>query len=229
LSLLFPENIRITGDYLRIPIFAGEDFEMQGIQICIGFDHEFLKLTNIDAAEVLDGFFDANMNLAMSDKGVAIIVWAAPDGASRKISAGQKLFELIMKAPKNRSEWIQIKDKIKLNHELMESILVCDNLTEFDIRFESGHPEAVKENSFRFAPNPFNKTTTLYLDLAEAKEVSLQLLDIDGRLLYKESKWFESGNQTWNLSDSNFSNSKVIIFQIQTDSEVFSGRLMKTN
>ena len=229
LLIKIPERVQVIDGYVRIPILVGNDFDLQGIQFSLVFDRESLSIEAINPSEVMDEFNETNINLKWSDDGLAVLAWAAPGGIGRSLVAGQKLFELIMKAGKKAPEWISLGDKLRLGEEFTESMAVGNRLNEYNLKLETTSTVKDKEDSFRFAPNPFNNSTNLYMNLANSTVVRLKLLDSDGKVLFDESKWVEEGSQTWHLSDHNLSVSRVIFYQIQTDSNVISGRLLKLN
>ena len=134
-----------------------------------------------------------------------------------------------MKVRDDMSERIQLRDNIQLSDEITSPAVVGNNLNEYNLNWETVYSVKNNTDSFRFAPNPFNSSSTLYMDLNDATNVRLKLIDGEGRILFDESKWVEKGKHSWILSSLNFSSSRVIFYQIQTDFEVSSGRLFKAN
>ena len=226
-TLQVPDRVKVSNGLVNIPILAGEDLDLQGIQFTLEFNREIFQLVNLNPGESLDRFGESNTNLNRAKEGVAALVWVSPDGYGQKLMAGHKLFEVVMSVKGNSPEWIELADKIHLSDEITKSAAVGNNMTEYDLKWEISSSVAGNRNTFQFAPNPFNRTTTLFMNLNKATNVSLRLLDTDGRILFEESKWLEKGRQLWSLPERNLSEGKVIYYHIQTDSEMFSGRLLK--
>jgi len=62
--------------------------------------------------------------------------------------------------------------------------------------------------------------------LPDAGKVNLTILDVQGRVLLQEAKDFSAGNQQWLIEGQSLTTKGVLYYQLATDKEVLTKKMM---
>jgi len=88
--------------------------------------------------------------------------------------------------------------------------------TELAVVLDSKGRGTEKLQVFQNEPNPFHLTTRIPFVLPVAQEVVLTITDVNGRVVYQQSRSLPAGEQTWLLDSEAIHLQGVYYYQIQT-------------
>lgn len=74
-------------------------------------------------------------------------------------------------------------------------------------------------------PNPFNSITNIKFFLQNSSEITLEVSNILGEIIYSEVKYFNKGSNGWSVNFNNFS-SGVYLYSLKKGSNLLSGKLI---
>ena len=104
---------------------------------------------------------------------------------------------------------------------VMDSVRV----TQFPLGI-SPAPEA-ELKAFVF-PNPINNQSALHLEMAQSEQVQIQLIGMNGNVLFSQDKRFTKGAHDWSLENLNLSKMSPGLYVISVNSETYSAQFKVT-
>lgn len=95
----------------------------------------------------------------------------------------------------------------------------------------NGATSATKEFTlYQNTPNPFSNVTMVNFDLPEAANVTLNVFDISGKVVYTQNSDLQAGFNTIELQGSDLNNaSGVLYYQLSSDSYVATKKMIRAN
>jgi hypothetical protein len=72
---------------------------------------------------------------------------------------------------------------------------------------------------FQNVPNPFNATSIIGFNLPQADEVTLKIFDLTGKMVFQSKATFNKGYNTFSLDANELNLSGVLYYQIETDND----------
>lgn len=79
------------------------------------------------------------------------------------------------------------------------------------------------------SPNPFNGVTTIAYQTGEAGKVQLDVFDVNGRIVYKDSQWSSGGLNSFSLDSRDLRGSGIYYYTISTATHSDTKRMMVLN
>lgn len=109
----------------------------------------------------------------------------------------------------------RLQDIVFLAAPLAPRAYLADG-TELAVVLDSKGRGTEKLQVFQNEPNPFHLTTRIPFVLPVAQEVVLTITDVNGRVVYQQSRSLPAGEQTWLLDSEAIHLQGVYYYQIQT-------------
>ncbi|MCC7465873.1 MAG: T9SS type A sorting domain-containing protein, partial [Saprospiraceae bacterium] len=157
------------------------------------------------------------------------------EGATTVSVDGPQSFTLRMRAEKSGklSEMLGVSGTItRAEAYLSDAKSDGDNgRYEVALRFQS--PEGTNLNRVGFElyqnqPNPFVHKTTIGFFLPEASEATLSIFDEAGRLVYRQKGQFPKGENALVLDRALLNSDGVLYYQLETDSDVATRKMIQS-
>jgi hypothetical protein len=90
-------------------------------------------------------------------------------------------------------------------------------------------PTAVDFKLVQNNPNPFNGTTMISYIVAENSKVSMDVFDVNGRIVYKDTQWATKGTNQFTLDSRDLRGSGIYYYTISTPTHSDTKRMMVLN
>lgn len=89
-----------------------------------------------------------------------------------------------------------------------------------------GNPVAQATNiaAVSVFPNPFYQQTTLQIESSDAEKSILQIVDVNGKVVFNQSFWLNKGINQLNITGTELKQPGIYFYQIHTSSTVFNGK-----
>lgn len=173
------------GETARIDVFLEQDIQLNGLQLALDFDPKLLKINKIES-NLLEAFDSDSYRL---DERQARISWIQANGQS--IAAGSALLTLQVTAPQGGS----IAELLHFsNQELAaEAYDTAGNIHPLEPAFPLGSA------SFSILPNPSTGRFTLRADLEYAQDLMVQVLDLQGKIIFEKTCTAIKGSNSWEM------------------------------
>jgi uncharacterized repeat protein (TIGR01451 family) len=186
--------------------FSSTNFTaIDGFQFTFEFDANAWDFEGINASDI--GLVNANLGLDKEHLGIITVSWN--DVQPITLDELSDLFTFRF-ATTNAvvSESIDINSKYLISESYILgkrkgidfNLLETGDITDFSL--------------FQNAPNPWNEITSIKFELSEASPVSLKVLDMTGRLLWKYEGEFERGMNEVQLESSDISGTGVFYVEM---------------
>lgn len=187
LSLELP-NLRINaGEYSMLPVYLGKSMLIEGMQIELQFDGQYLNPIDVTGAQI--EMKDITWRIGESGENVKISV---PLGFGAMIDSERPLFYVNVQA----AQASEVMNAISLsgNHLTPEVYGVNESVSQLHLEFvESSGLQTSEFMLLQNLPNPFRESTTIQFTLHEGQEVGLRIYDPSGRVLHNIYRHFAAG------------------------------------
>ncbi len=201
--------------------FKATDFkDVSGFQFTLDFDADLLELIDYQHSE-LTKMTANNFGFAKSDEGKITVSWNEMQAISMVDDA--TLFSLKFTAIEQvkLSEVLAINSSITAN-EVYQAGLRKEAVLDFG-KTNAGEKEFVLLQN---QPNPFRQQTMIGFQLAEAAEATLTIFDVAGRIVWSQSKSYESGMHQVMMNKSDFGAPGVYYYQLSTGKHLASRKMI---
>jgi len=201
------------GDIIEIPIKCTSNDKLTGFQFTLSDqDLEFLEIqpgvadiSKEDYAIMLD-------HMTMS--------WFTLDPID--VKAGDILFSIKAraKAVKNLRTTLSISSMITEAEAYTEK----DNVLVPQLKFTD--PTNDELILYPAIPNPWKEETTITFYLPKASTIHLNVFSAAGQMLYSVERYFEKGQHALVVNNENVGQKGLMVYTIQTEDEVLSGKMI---
>jgi len=193
------------GETIDIEFRLAEDADVFGFQYAFQFDPLALNVISIDGGNDID--------LTESDRRITAneikFSWTKEYG--KILKSGDLVFAI--KARVHRTG--EIQDYLSFNNELnfnSEWYPNTNDVLTINSRFnESDESEFVLHQNH---PNPFSHSTQINIELPEKSQVSLNLINVSGSVIYESSSTYQAGVQTIDLLKDAIGNSGIYYYTV---------------
>lgn len=196
----------LQGALVELPIDL-DSGPIYGLQMSISLDDfEFLNSTS-DQLKIGTHIFEESR--------VLHIVWYDSEGASLKPFS----INLRSRVTADLSKTLSFSD------QLIPEFYTGEQLVSKRIGFEfiNEKPKTILHQNY---PNPFADATTIAFSLSQSEEVSLRILDFNGKLLYNEKCLGQKGLNSIVIEKSTLLTSGIYYYVLQTGEGEFSKRMV---
>ncbi|MFK7979642.1 MAG: T9SS type A sorting domain-containing protein, partial [Saprospiraceae bacterium] len=216
---------KLTFKWADKALKAGEtvtiDFTLADLQTIEGYqlalDFTGLELTNIQEGLVKYHHFGQHL----LNRNILLSSWDQLSGFTESTTIHTHLFSLEFKAQTagNLSEFLHLQPTITPT----EAYHVTGEILDIILDFE---PITTRFTLEQNRPNPFKEQTTIGFQLPDAGSVTLTILDVQGSVLLQETKDFAAGNQQWLIEGQSLTSKGVLYYQLVTDNELLTRKMM---
>jgi len=196
--------------------FTQQDLNnLEGYQMALDFTG--LELINIHEGMVKTHHFGQTL----LNRNILLSSWDRFSGSTEPTTDDTHLFSLEFKAlhAGKISDFLHIQP----NTLTPQAYYITGELLNIDLHFETTTTELTLAQN---RPNPFKETTTIGFQLPKAGKATLTILDVQGRVLLQEERNFSTGNQQWIIEGRNLTTKGVLYYQLATENEVLTKKMM---
>lgn len=126
-----------------------------------------------------------------------------------------------------------------MDGSLSEMLSITDNITTsevYDMDLEQSTPSLTYDNSasvlsssfelMQNEPNPFATNTRVGFSLPEGADATLSVIDISGRVVYKQQDYYTAGYHEVVLSQENIQSRGVLYYQLKTSTQTATKKMI---
>ncbi len=200
-----------AGQTYSLVIPAAQLSEMIGLQFEMQFENEAIELRGVEPAAI-DQLSINNFNLDQAN-GALKFSWDGEINPSDEI-----LFtvDFVAKTDGKLSDYISLVQSDLKAEVYSESL----TLSDLELFFEPGLTAATAETGafvlHQNTPNPFRSVTTVSFELPSTDEVTLNVFDLAGRIVYTSTLQASAGLNLISIDQSQLSNESVFYYQLNT-------------
>lgn len=203
IGLLIDDGKMVAGEEYSIPVYAGDNQMLSGLQIS-------LNLNGLRNVSVNQGELDINeSNIAISNENLNIS-WSSAQNI--EVEKGDVLFTLVGSASQigKISESLKIDESSSLSSEAYNDKL---EISEIEIHTRVNNEE-ISFELFQNEPNPFGEQTVIEFMLPTNDMVRLDIIDIAGKKVHSETKFADKGLNAFVIDASSLVQSGVYYYTI---------------
>ena len=206
-----------AGDLVSIPVTADNFTDMVGFQFT-------MEAAGMELVEVKAGALNmTNANVASFNKGDMTFSW----NTATEVTANDNevLFTVVMRANTNNelSDAIDITSTIT-TAEAYTSSLEIDGV-EINVRGDYANVE-VQFELFQNTPNPFDGFTTIPFNLPETGNVTLNVFDITGKVIYNTRGEYTKGMNEITLDNTVMNAKGIMYYQLEYNGTVATKKMI---
>jgi hypothetical protein len=201
-----------SGEYFTIDFTSADASVLEGYQFALAFK-------NLELIGVEEGLAKAHhFGQTMIEKGVLTTSWNRSADFSQ---ATKTYFSLEFKAKQGGrlSELIRLKPSILET----EAYHLTGELLEIELQFEERNSIFKLEQN---RPNPFSRSTKIGFQLPKEGKATLTILDLQGRVLQQQEKYFLKGYHEWTIEGQTLTSEGILYYQLATDEAVLTKKMM---
>gem|GEM_PF-6109768 len=217
IDLIFENNSFQTGDRVEVTIQSGDNIDLLGLGMDLNFDSNVLSLEEIESG-TLPGF---SSNMFHLDNASIKIAWS--DAYATELAENQDLITFIFHAHADsdltQSINVNVANEssavVEEGSELLEKEIIINILN-------SSSEIELHQN----VPNPFTNETTIRFDLPETETISLQIMDISGRVVFDLSKEFSIGQNQIVIEANDLPDSGIFYYRLSAGDFIETKKLI---
>ncbi|MBN8683338.1 MAG: T9SS type A sorting domain-containing protein [Chitinophagales bacterium] len=214
LSLQIPSAQATAGQELTVPFYLKESIRLDGWQMALRFDPDQIEVLGIEGLSPED--------YTMSPSGIIRALWIAPSGLEFDHNKALMHVRVRMRAAGNPAAAIFIDDNALRAEAYSAAWAGKSRAISWQVTPENGAFSASVQ------PNPFSDNSNLQVNIPQSGNVNLEMLDVQGRLIWSETRYMEIGTENWVLPGALFPSKGLYIFRLRhVRGDVLTGKLMK--
>jgi hypothetical protein len=202
-----------TGAMQMLPVYISTPGQLAGAQFALQYDPEVLDIQNVRSSLSSNAW-----DWHSPTPGELRIVWAEPEG---KVSLpGESLFELVIRAKRE----VKLSETLSLNEQSLQAeIYDQEGARPLELVFRNDVEEI---QTLTPQPNPFTDQLRFPLRLVEGGQVFLRITDMQGRVVYEQSKLLSEGPQWLDVNTGSWPTG-MYTWQVILGERVYSGKVVK--
>ncbi len=195
-----------TNEMIRIPVKLTYEGILTGMQIAFAYDNNSLTLADIESGAVK--ITDSNYLVESAATSTVRISWDQISG----VQTDQPLFYLVFTSTRNGV----LSNSLVLSSEIRPEAYTS-NADPIELEISYGKEGEMNQGFYLYQnqPNPFNNTTKISFNLPRDGQVTLSILDVDGKVLHKSTRDGKSGLNSIEISKEGLFRSGVLYYQIE--------------
>jgi len=191
-----------------------------GFQYTIEFDTDNLEFIGFESASLI--MDESNFGLRNSDKGQIAMSWN--DANAVNLTKGQKLFTMNFRAKTNND----ISNSIQMNSNALNAEAYDDALTTSKavLTFSRSNPVSNTLTVEQNYPNPFSSTTEIRFNNPTKSVVTLDIMDVSGKVVYSRSAEFNAGKNTIQLHTDELTARGMLYYRLASNGAFVTRKML---
>ena len=213
----------VAGQTYEVAFLAKDFRNILGYQFTLEFDTEEIGFAGVEAG-TLPALSEGNFGLSKVNAGYITTSWNAMDVS---LEDNDVLFKLRFVAQKNG----RLSESLRISSALtVAEAYVASSRSDVELVFEDGDIASVSDvdglQLFQNQPNPFRNSTTISFYLPEATGASLTIFDVSGKVLKSIEGDYNKGFHTVTINRSDIGSTGMLYYQLDTDKESVSKKML---
>lgn len=197
-------------DIVTIPLLAGADLDIYGMQFTLDFDPQVLAFNGITAGQLP---VRADMiSTAKANQGVITV--SIDNALGQAIAKDVQVIELAFTALTNG----QLSEALDITSDVTDAQVYTTEkeVVNLELEINSTAQEGVEFALYQNEPNPFAGTTQIPFYINTASDVSLEVYNAEGKVLYRQTMAAAKGNNAFELNSDELNNHGVLFYRVET-------------
>jgi hypothetical protein len=212
LNFIIEEQLLTAGQTYNLKISSDNYTDIIGWQTTFSYDNNVAEVLDVRAVDI-EFETETNVNLNVVDEGVFSISYN--DNNTLTIDREAKLMEIevIIHSDIYASELFSLTSELTQKQAYnKEGVLL-----ELNLQTTSGNSITNIES---VSPNPWQSSTTINFSVASEGNVAWEFYNVDGKLLYTESQYYNAGNHSFDIDRSDINSSGIIYAKLITENTI---------
>lgn len=205
------DEAKVQGSQVMVPVLLSqEDIQTHGMQFTISFAAEHVEFLRVESGQMTIGAQD--VALVDASEGLVTLSWFDIYGAT--FNSEDALFNIVLETDNGQfsNDWIEVNSDIT-NAEWYD----LDGQTG-SLSWNGGANDTEGYVLYQNTPNPFKGSTMISFDLPKQVEYRLEIFDVSGKILNVIEGMGHRGQHSIEIDLSNYSESSVLYYQLETES-----------
>ncbi|MEM9991066.1 MAG: T9SS type A sorting domain-containing protein, partial [Bacteroidota bacterium] len=186
-----------------------------GAQFTLAFNADLVDVESIELGDFEAQYF----NLTKVEKGQITVSW---NNSKVNLQGGLLLKMQLQQMPLQKEIFRITNDKIRAEAYVAKHGIA---MTQDIVIQQTTVLETNVLEVYQNVPNPFQETTTIPFSTGANESVTLSIFDLSGRMLSTETRAFERGKNTWNITRANLPIG-VLYYRIATAKETVTRKML---
>lgn len=216
-----PDASYTSGELAGVPVIIEEDIAVRGMQFTINFNDDMLLFQGIDGGALTIG--QENFALLNSAPGTITLSIDLEDPV--QLYTSDVLFTVYFEALAD----LNIATVIDLTSDVTNAEVYSERFEVYDLDFIiTGPMEDNQKNLelFQNEPNPFSSTTVIGFYTPEDQNITLEIMDANGRLLIKREQAFKKGVNKFELDSADLDASGLLLYRINSKNSSITRKMI---
>ncbi|MBP7822005.1 MAG: T9SS type A sorting domain-containing protein [Saprospiraceae bacterium] len=231
-TLMVSENSAQQNDIINVSIKVSGYVNIVSSQFSIKWDTTKLRYLNATNYNLPD-LNDANFGNVKASTGILSFSWFHNNliGVTREDNS--HIFQLRFKAIGNNTFAPITIENIPTVIEIADANSAPQTVQVQNGGVSIGQPSGTTDVNFlgnlglyQNSPNPFKDYTLIQLEMAIGSEVTLSIVDIEGRVLYNKTNNYPAGKHTVKIDKNIFNEAGVYFYKIQAGQDMITKRMV---
>ena len=217
ISVTVADKSFVKDDIVNLSFNLDEVKQLSGAQFTLNFDPKVFEFVGINMDEPTV-FTTEHIGLGLLNKGAITFSW----NAAKEIEGNNPIFALRFKAKENG----RVSGAITINSRFTpsEAYSLSNENHVVDLRFNGN--QSANFVLFQNQPNPFTGQTTIAFNLPMAGAATLSIIDMSGRVVKSFNGNYSKGYNEVLLRSSDLPSSGVYHYQLRSDNNSASRKLI---
>ncbi len=185
---------------------------------------------DIEVIDVLPGKLDMNLASTAQIAGEHRVAHAEAHGV--KVEAGDVLYTLVLRSDAS----VLLSDEMSITEaylpaemylgadlQAMDIVLTWDENLEQVATTEVLGALAASQNT----PNPWKSATKIAVEIPVSGDVTINVTDTQGRLIYTNTSYYEAGSHSIELTEGNVPAKGVLLYEVIEGDQVVNGKMIR--
>jgi len=215
-----PEKDFTSGSVVSMDLNIEEAITLTGFQYAIEFDTDNIEFIGFESASLT--MDPSNFGLRNSDIGQIAVSWNNANAVN--LTKGQKLFTMNFRAKTN--------DNISSNIQMTSNGLKAEaydealNTRKTTLVFSRSNPVNNALTVEQNYPNPFSNTTEIRFNNPQKSVVTLDIMDISGKIVYTKSAEYNQGMNTIQLDAHELNANGMLYYRLESNGAFVTRKML---
>jgi hypothetical protein len=214
--VLTANNARMYAGETQTIELTANDFNQYGFQFTLNFDAEKVTFEDIESDLLESG----NFGLTKLDDGAITVSWN--QATAQKLANNTPVLSLTLTANID----VTIEEALTINSRFTaaEAYAADGALQQVELNF--GQSTASSFKLYQNVPNPFANETSIGFDLPMDGKVVVSVMDLSGKTVFQTAVNGVQGFNKIQLTREDLPNSGVLYYNVKTENEVATGKMI---
>lgn len=204
-----------AGETYEVTFTAQDFYDMLAYQTTIEFDTNILTFVGLNTNDAVRDLSANSFGLTQVEAGIITTLWYTANELD--LDNGTELFTLSFEAQQDTP----LSHVLNFTSSHLPQMAMGGDFEAFDINltFDNAITNQSGEDKFNLNPNypnPFDIETTISFDLTETEDITLNIMDISGKVIKSYQGTFAQGYNEINVNRAELPSSGILFYQLTT-------------